>query len=172
MQNRPDFFRYRWVSLVSFLVGFFYFCWMDYRITQFLGKPHGPLSFADGSSVSNVCPTGLGAVVGVAVGPVDASFAAPDPAPFTVVVPAVGAAAVAPSSSFSFCWVPSFVVPSSHAKLTLLTAFQKAVPCFSASSSSLALGCLLPSAPENVPAPQGLPPRASLRSAKRGKVVA
>ena len=137
-------------------------------MTQFLGKPHGPLSFADGSSVSNVCAIGLDAVVGVAVEPVDASFAAPDPAPFTVVVPVAGAAATA---SF-FCWEPSSAEPSSHAKLTLLTWVQKALPCDSASSSSLALGCLLPSAPEKVPAPQGLPPRASLRSARRGKTVA
>jgi hypothetical protein len=90
----------------------------DYRMTQFFGSPQGPLSFSAGSSVSNAA-VGFCVVFGVAFGPVDASLAAPDPAPFAVV--AAPSPATAPASSFFFSPLdPSSVAPSSQ-KLTLLT---------------------------------------------------
>lgn len=147
------------VGVIDFIVLFVY------KMTQFLGRPQGPLSFAAGSSVS-ICAVGFGVAFGVAVGPVDASFAGPDPAPF-VVAPA---AAIAPAPS-SFFLEPSLVVPSSQSKLTLLMAFQKSSPCCFAIVISVAEGCLLPSAPAKVPAPHGEPPRASVRAAWYWKVV-
>jgi len=119
---------------------------VTYKITQFFGNPHGPLS-SFGSSVSS-CPPPPGFCVsfGVAVGPVLASFAAPEPAPFT--------------SFLSPCAAPS-LPPSSQSQFTRLTAFQKSVPCCVAMLISFSLGCLDPSPPAKVPAPQGEPPFAS-----------
>jgi len=137
--------------------GFFGF---TYKITQFFGSPHGPLS-SFGSSVSS-CPApptpGLGVSFGVAVGPVLASLAAPEPAPFT-------------SSSFFPFAAPS-LPPSSQSQFTRLTAFQKSLPCWVAMLSSVSLGCLEPSAPAKVPAPQGEPPLASDSVLCAAKVVA
>lgn len=124
----------------------------SHKMTQFFGRPHGPLSFAAGSSVSRF-PIGMGVAVGVAVGPVDA---------FSAFVAAVLLPVV------SFC---SSLGSSSHSKLTLLIVFQKSSPCCFAIMSSVSDGCLLPSAPANVPAPQGEPPRASSSFAMCGNVV-
>jgi hypothetical protein len=123
------------------------FCLLPHKMTQFLGRPQGPLSFSAGSSVSRV-PVGWGVAFGVAVGPVEAFCAA----------------ALLPLIS-------PFLGPSSHSNFTLLMVFQKSVPCCVAIASSVVLGCLLPSAPANVPAPQALPPRASSSFAISGKVV-
>jgi hypothetical protein len=111
-------------------------------MTQFFGKPQGPLSFGPGSSVSNVA-VGLCAVFGIAVGPVDASFTAPDPTASAVVAapaPAPAPAAATSASSFFCPLEASSVAPSSHAKLTLLTAFQKSSPCCFAIANSVSLG--------------------------------
>jgi len=78
----------------------------DHKITHFFGSPQGPLS----SSFSGVC---AGCAVFVPLAPVAAVVvAAPSPAdftPFSFVVAAVAG-------------LVSWALPSSHAKLTLLTS--------------------------------------------------
>lgn len=121
-----------------------------HKMTQFLGKPQGPLS----SSLSVVAAAGCAC------------------AGFFVVAAAAGAEAEVVASFFAAPAGFESALPSSHAKLTLLTISQKLLPWTWASSSSLAEGCREPSPAAKVPAPQGLPPRTSLKSARMLKALA
>jgi len=124
-----------------------------HKIEHFEGNPQGPsFSFASGCAASVFC---FGAEVWV-----------------------FGAVPLALFSAFptaaSFVATTPFAAPSLEPfsqKLTLLMAVPKLSPWMVASSSSVEVGWRDPSAPEKVPAPQGLPPRTSLTFAKIGKVV-
>jgi len=104
-------------------------------MTQFFGKPHGPLSASFASVSRCSLAPGFCVVFGVAVAPVLASFTAPEPAPFASPFPPFPAAVAAAAAASPF-----FSRPSSQSQLTRLTAFQKSVPCCFAMLSSFSLG--------------------------------
>lgn len=124
----------------------------SYKIAHLLGKPHGPsLSF---SSLA-VAPFSFFVVVV----PSWVFFAvAPFPLPFSAA--AVTSPSLAPS------------LPCSHAKETVEIFLPNCSPWMVASSNSRGVGWREPSAPANVPAPQGEPPWTSFRLVSRGKVCA
>jgi len=162
-------------GVFSMLLDEWYVSRGNHKMTHFFGSPHGPLS---SSFLSSVCNGWVGFVVlgaGVVLGAVAVAsfFAAGSAVPlevtasyadgFSVFAPFAVVAAATGSASFA---------PPSSQKLTFLTVSKKLLPWMRAISSSFSVGCLEPSPPANVPAPHGLPPRTSVKSAKRANDVA